>query len=65
VGDGLLRAMHAREVHDRRQNRGEAMLKSGPRHSNGRRRFEYSSNSNEFKLLQNLPKFDRSKNSLY
>jgi hypothetical protein len=27
-------------------------------------RFEYNSNSNEFELLQNLPIFDRSKNSL-
>jgi hypothetical protein len=28
------------------------------------RRFEYISNSNEFKLLQNLPNFDQSKNGL-
>jgi hypothetical protein len=26
--------------------------------------FEYNSNSNEFKLLQNLPNFDQSKNNL-
>jgi hypothetical protein len=37
---------------DRRRNRGEAMLTSGPW------RFEYNSNSNELKLLQNLPNFD-------
>jgi hypothetical protein len=34
----------------------------GPHYSPGRRRFEYISNSNEFKLLQNLSNFDRSKN---
>jgi hypothetical protein len=35
-----------------------------PCYSPGRRRFENNSNSNEFKLLQNLSNFDRSKNSL-
>jgi hypothetical protein len=34
----------------------------GPRYSPGQQRFEYISNWNEFKLLQNLSKFDRSKN---
>jgi hypothetical protein len=34
------------------------------RHSNGRQRFEYNSNSIEFKLLQNLPNFDQSKNNI-
>jgi hypothetical protein len=35
-----------------------------PHYCLGRWRFEYSSNSNEFNLLQNLPNFDRSKNGL-
>jgi hypothetical protein len=36
----------------------------GPRYSPGGRRFEYISNLNEFKLLQNLSYFPQSKNGL-
>jgi vacuolar-type H+-ATPase subunit C/Vma6 len=36
----------------------------GPRYSPGGRRFEYISNLNEFKLLQNLSNFAQSKNGL-
>jgi hypothetical protein len=39
-------------------------LPVGPHYSLRRRRFKYISNSNEFKLLQNLTKFDRYKNGL-
>jgi hypothetical protein len=34
-------------------------------YSPGRRWFDYILNSNEFKLPQNLPNFDRSKNNLF
>jgi hypothetical protein len=52
------------EARDRRRNRERRGLTGGPRYRHGRRRFDYISNSNEFELLQNLPKFDQSKNNL-
>jgi hypothetical protein len=39
------------------ETRGGRCLTGGPSLQSGRRRFEYISNSNEFKLLQNLSNF--------
>jgi hypothetical protein len=64
-GAGVAVGWHGWHARGQRQNRGEATLTSGPRHSNGRWQFEYNSNSNQFKVLQNLPNFDRSKSSLH
>jgi hypothetical protein len=46
------------------RNKGGQGLTSGPCYSPRWWRFEYISNSNEFKLLQNLSNFDQSKNSV-
>jgi hypothetical protein len=74
VGDGQRAVPHGGEVWgcvgparaacDRHQNRGGRELTGGPCYSPGRWWFEYISNSNEFKLLQNISNFDRSKNDL-